>query len=140
MSKPILISACLAGIYCRYDGETKADPAIVELVKQGLAIPFCPEAHGGLPTPRLPCEIRDGRVVNIEGGDQTEQFVRGAQEGLRLAKLVGATKAILKSNSPSCGKGFVYDGTFTSTRVKGNGLFAELLMQNGIDVRSDDEF
>lgn len=140
MSKTILISACLAGIYCRYNGETNADPAILELVRQGLAIPFCPEAHGGLPTPRPPCEIKDGRVINTEGVDQTAEFVRGAEEGLRLAKLVGATKAILKSNSPSCGKGFIYDGTFTSTRVEGNGLFAELLMKNGIDVRSDDEF
>lgn len=136
---PILVSACLAGIFCRYNGETVPFEPVVEMVRQGRAIPFCPEAYGGLPTPRPPCEIVDGRVINKEGVDQTDEFVRGAEEGLRLAQLAGCKKAILKAYSPSCGLGTIYDGTFSSTRIPGNGVFAELLQQNGITVLSEED-
>jgi len=136
---PIIVSACLAGIYCRYNGDVQPDEAVVDLVRQGTAIPFCPEAYGGLPTPRPPCEIQNGRVINSEGEDQTEQFQRGAEEGLRLAQLVGATEAILKANSPSCGSGEIYDGTFSSTRIPGDGFFAAILKQNGITIRSEQD-
>ncbi len=140
MSKsPIIVSACLAGIFCRYNGDVQPFEPVVELVRKGRAIPFCPETHGGLPTPRPPCEIVDGRVVNSEGVDQTEQFRRGAEEGLRLAQLVGASEAILKANSPSCGNGEIYDGTFSSTRIPGDGFFAALLKEHGIAVRTEQE-
>lgn len=138
MPKPIIVSACLAGIFCRYNGETIPFEPVVELVRQGRAIPFCPEAHGGLPTPRPPCEIINGRVINKEGADQTDEFLRGAEEGLRLARLVGAEEAILKAGSPSCGSGTIYDGTFSGVRVPGNGVFADLLLKHGITVRTEE--
>jgi len=136
---PIIVSACLAGIYCRYNGEIQPVEPVVDLVRQGLAIPFCPEAHGGLPTPRPPCEIINGRVINTKGVDQTEEFQRGAEEGLRLAKLIGCQEAILKANSPTCGSGEIYDGTFSGTRIPGDGFFAAILKKNGITVRTENE-
>lgn len=136
---PILISACLAGIYCRYNGETIPNESVLDLVREGIAIPFCPEAYGGLPTPRPPCEIKGNRIVNVEGVDQTEEFMRGAEEGLRLAKLSGCKEAILKAGSPSCGYGSIYDGTFTGTRIPGNGVFADILAKHGIAVRTDED-
>lgn len=139
MHKPIIVSACLAGIYCRYNGETKSHPAIVKLIKEGRGIPFCPEAHGGLPTPRQACEIRGDRIVDRDGVDRTAEFRRGAEEGLRLATMAGCEAAILKGGSPSCGKGTVYDGTFTSTRIPGNGVFAQLLMDNNIAVTTEED-
>ncbi len=136
---PIIVSACLAGVSCRYNGETQPFEAVVELVRQGKAIPFCPEVHGGLPTPRAPCEIARGRAIDSHGNDRTEQFLRGAEEGMRLARLVGCREAILKARSPSCGSGEIYDGTFTSTLISGDGYFAALLKKNGIDVQTEQE-
>jgi len=136
---PMIVSACLAGIHCRYNGDTEPFEGVVDLVRKGSAIPFCPEAYGGLATPRPPCEIREGRVVNKEGEDQTEQFHRGAEEGMRLAQLTGCTEAILKSRSPSCGCGEIYDGTFSSTVIPGNGVFADLLLKGGITVRTEED-
>lgn len=135
---PIIVSACLAGMFCRYNGEVQPFEPVVELLRQGRAIPFCPEAFGGLPTPRQPCEIQNGRVLDPDDNDVTEEFERGAEEGLRLAKLTGCTEAILKANSPSCGCGIIYDGTFTGTKIPGNGVFAGLLLQHGIRVRSEE--
>lgn len=132
----IVVSGCLAGIRCKYNGTESTDKAVLELVKQGKAIPVCPEQLGGLPTPRPCCELLDGKVVTTLGADVTVQFLKGAEEGLRLAKLVGATKAILKSRSPSCGCGKIYDGTFSGKLIPGDGLFAEMLKNNGIDVES----
>ncbi len=137
---PIIVSACLAGVFCRYNGEVVPFEPVVDLVRKGEAIPFCPEAYGGLPTPRPPCEIKDGRVINKDGVDQTEEFIRGAEEGLRLVQLTGGTEVILKAYSPSCGCGTIYDGTFSSTRVSGNGFFADLLLKHGITVRSEEDF
>lgn len=137
---PIIVSACLAGIYCRYNGEVEEFAPVVDLVRQGRAIPFCPEAFGGLPTPRRPCEILDGRVIDPDGADRTAEFNRGAEEGLRLARLAGCREAILKARSPSCGSGVIYDGTFTSTRIKGDGCFAALLKANGVIVRTEEEY
>jgi len=139
MKKPVLVSACLAGIYCSYNGSYNTTESVVEMVRRGEAIPFCPEVHGGLPTPRPPCEkTADGRVVDTTGADLTAQFLRGAEEGLKLARLVGCEEAILKARSPSCGLGVIYDGTFTSTRIAGNGVFADLLQKNGIRVRTEE--
>ncbi|WFS62850.1 DUF523 domain-containing protein [Pseudodesulfovibrio thermohalotolerans] len=136
---PIIVSACLAGIYCRYNGEAQPFEPVVNLIRRGRAIPFCPEAFGGLPTPRRACEILGDRVVDADGVDRTAEFRRGAEEGLRLARLAGCREAILKARSPSCGSGEVYDGTFSSTRVPGDGVFARLLKENGIAVRTEED-
>ena len=136
----IIVSACLAGYRCRYDGEIKPDQKIVSLVKSGQAVPVCPEMAGGLPCPRIPSErTADGeRVLAKDGKDVTDAFLLGAEEALRIARLYGCTHAILKAKSPSCGCGEIYDGTFSGTLRKGNGVTAELLMQNGITVEGKD--
>lgn len=136
----IIVSACLAGYRCRYDGKICPDEAIVDLVGRGEAIPVCPEMMGGLPCPRIPSErTADGtRVVTREGGDVTDAFVLGAEETLRLARLYGCEKAILKARSPSCGCGQVYDGTFSGTLIAGDGVTAQLLRENGVAVEVKD--
>ena len=132
----ILISACLLGAPCRYDGTGKLEPALERLRAQGhTLVPVCPEVLGGLPTPRPPAERQpDGRVVTREGGDVTAQYCRGAEEALRLADLLGCEAALLKERSPSCGSGTVYDGTFTGTLTAGDGVTAALLRAHGIPV------
>lgn len=142
----VLVSACLAGVRCRYDGGACPDPAVVDLVRRGRALPVCPEQLGGLPTPRRPAEIRGGagadvlegraRVVTASGADVTDAFLRGAEETLRLARLSGAEGAILKARSPSCGVGAVYDGSFTGRLRPGDGVAAALLRRAGITLRS----
>jgi uncharacterized protein YbbK (DUF523 family) len=135
----LIVSACLAGVHCRYDGGTKPDERVMRLVAQGKAVPVCPEQLGGLPTPRLPAEQVGERVVNRQGVDVTAQFRRGAEEALQIARLAGVSEAILKARSPSCGSGSVYDGTFSNRLVEGDGVFARLCKENGITVRSEDE-
>ncbi len=135
----IIVSACLAGLRCRYDGASKPCAAVMRLVAEGKAIPVCPEQLGGLPTPRVPAEMRGGKVINREGVDVSAQFSRGAEEALKLAKLAGATTAILKARSPSCGSGEIYDGTFTGTLLSGDGVFAALCKANGIEIKTEDE-
>ena len=132
----IIVSACLAGYRCRYDGKIVPDAEIVALVKAGKAIPVCPEMMGGLPCPRIPSErtADDSRVITKEGGDVTEAFRTGAEETLRMARLYGCTQAILKAKSPSCGVGQIYDGTFSGTLRTGFGVTAQLLRENGIAV------
>lgn len=134
----ILVSACLAGIPCRYDGKTKSDDEICALVRAGLALPVCPEVLGGLPTPRLPAErTPDGaRVMRSDGADVTDAFLRGADETLSLCRQYGVTHALLKSRSPSCGTGCIYDGTFSGKFRPGSGLTAELLESHGIHVEA----
>ncbi len=132
----IIVSACLAGVKCRYDGQGVENERVVELVRSGEALPVCPEQLGGLPTPRPCCEIRDGGVFSVHGVDVTGNFLRGAQEALRIAELCKAEKAILKSFSPSCGCGEIYDGSFSGKRVEGDGLFAIMLKEKGIRVES----
>ena len=130
----MIVSACLAGFPCRYDGKARPCEQVVELVRAGKAIPVCPEQLGGLPTPRTSCEIRDGRVVDAEGYDRTEAFRRGARAVLEIAQTYGATEALLQSRSPSCGSGRIYDGSFTKTLTAGDGVTARLLKENGIQV------
>ena len=130
----MIVSACLAGFPCRYDGKAKPCAEAVELVRAGKAIPVCPEQLGGLPTPRPPCEIRSGRVIDTSGADRTESFHRGAQAVLTLAQTYGATQALLQNRSPSCGTGRIYDGTFSKTLTAGDGITARLLKENGIQV------
>ena len=135
----IIVSGCLAGINCRYDGGTKPCEAVQRLVAEGKAIPLCPEQLGGLSTPRLPAELRGSRVVRKDGGDVTEEFPRGAEEALKLAKLVGGTTAILKASSPACGAGKIYDGSFSGALGEGDGVCAALCKQNGIGVKTEEE-
>jgi uncharacterized protein YbbK (DUF523 family) len=135
----IIVSACLAGLNCRYDGVAKPCEAVMRLVAEGKAIPVCPEQLGGLNTPRLPAEIRGGRVIRKDGADVTEEFQRGAQEALKLAQLAGAKSAILKARSPSCGCGEIYDGSFSGKVVPGDGVFAELCRLNGMDVKTEED-
>jgi uncharacterized protein YbbK (DUF523 family) len=135
----IIVSACLADVRCRYDGAGKPCQEVIRLVAEGKAIPACPEQLGGLPTPRAPAEISGGKVIRKDGVDVSDEFNRGAQEALKLAKLVGANTAILKARSPSCGSGQIYDGSFTGTLITGNGVFAELCRNNGIGVKTEEE-
>ena len=136
-----LVSACLAGVPCRMDGQSKPVPAIRSLVERGEAVPVCPEVLGGLPTPRAPSERQpDGRVVNCEGRDVTAEFRLGAERALALCLERGCSCAVLKARSPSCGKGEIYDGSFTKTRVPGNGVCAELLLAQGIPVLTEEEY
>ena len=136
----ILVSACLLGCACRYDGQSKPHPLAQELAKRGLAVPVCPEQLGGLPTPRNPSERRGERVVMNDGRDVTAEYRRGAEEALRLAELFGCGTAILKEKSPSCGSGQIYDGTFTGVRVPGEGVFARLAREAGLRVESEETF
>lgn len=135
----IIVSACLAGLNCRYDGAAKLCEKVMALVAEGRAVPVCPEQLGGLPTPRLPAERVGKQVVRSDGVDVTAGFIRGAEEALNLAKLIGARMAILKAKSPSCGSGHIYDGSFTKTLVPGDGVFAALCRQNGIKVKTEEE-
>ena len=130
----ILISACLLGCACRYDGKSKPHPLAQELARRGLVIPVCPEQLGGLPTPRAPSEQQNDRVVSADGTDVTTQYRRGAEAALRLCRLTGCEAAILKERSPSCGCGEIYDGSFSGTLTVGDGVTAELLRKNGVPV------
>ena len=140
----ILVSACLIGLNCKYNGKNNFNEKIFNLVKTGKAIPICPETLGGLTTPRKPSEIKyiDGerRVINIDGVDVTEEYERGANEVLELAKRLNVTKVILKDKSPACGKGKIYDGTFNGNLVEGNGILTDLLIKNNIEVISLEEY
>lgn len=135
-----IVSACLAGIRCAYDGKHRKNKEILELVKKGEAIPVCPEQLGGLPTPRIPSERKGQLVVNRNGKDVTCYFERGAEEALKIAKIVKCDCAILKSRSPSCGIGKIYDGNFSNTLITGNGVFADLLIEEDIEVISGEKF
>ncbi len=132
--EPLLISACLLGTACRYDGQSKTYPALSGLQERYHLIPVCPEQLGGLPTPRPPAERQGDRVVTEHGTDVTAQYDRGAEEALKLAKTFGCRKALLKQRSPSCGKGQIYDGSFSRKLTEGKGKTAELLEKHGILV------
>ena len=137
--KPILVSACLLGCACRYDGASKPHPAILRLARERAVIPVCPEQLGGLPTPRPPAERQGEQVVTEQGTDVTVQYQKGAEEALRLARLFGCETAVLKERSPSCGSGAVYDGTFSGVLTTGDGVTAELLTANGIPVYGESQ-
>lgn len=137
----VLVSMCLLGVNCRYNGVPKADDAVRALFKREdiTLIPVCPEQLGGLPTPRTPSERCGNRVLSKEGEDRTAAFYRGAEETLRIAKLYGCEAALLKERSPSCGHKEVYDGSFSGTLVSGEGVTAELLRKNGVKVFGESE-
>lgn len=134
IKEKILVSACLLGLNCRYDGKNNYSNEIDEFLKDYDVIPICPEIMGGLPTPRSASEKRDNKVINKEGIDVTEQYKKGANECLFLAKKYNVKKALLKLRSPSCGYGQIYDGSFNHTLIDGNGITAELLKHNGIEI------
>ena len=139
-----LVSACLAGSPCRYDGRAYTCEPVAELVAQGRAVPVCPEQLGGLTTPRISCEITDQpgeiKILNKEGADCTEEFLLGAERTLAIAKALGIKKAVMKSKSPSCGCSEIYDGTFSGRLIPGNGIATGLLRDNGIEVVTEKDF
>ncbi|WP_303727219.1 DUF523 domain-containing protein [Denitrobacterium detoxificans] len=137
---PILVSACLMGEPCRYDGKDYPCPAAQNLADTRTLIPICPEVMAGLPTPRTCAELQpDGRVIDADGVDRTAAFEAGAHEAVRIAREHDCKQAILKSKSPSCGKGLVYDGTFSGTLVPGMGKTAQALIDAGIEVLSEND-
>ncbi|WP_051259211.1 DUF523 domain-containing protein [Schaalia suimastitidis] len=143
-AQPILVSACLAGIACRYDGAAKRDGHIVALVEAGLAIPVCAEILGGLATPRPPAEISGGdghdvlagraHVITASGEDVSEAFVEGASRVVDLARERGVTVAVLQPKSPSCGVGQIYDGSHERRLREGDGVLVAALKQVGVEV------
>ena len=133
----ILVSACLLGINCKYDGTNNKNDKVLEYLKDKEVIPICPEIMGGLPTPRTPSEILKDKVISKDNNDVTNNFYKGAEEVLYLAKLLNVKKALLKAKSPSCGVGEIYDGTFTHTKIKGDGITTRLLKENNIEVLTE---
>lgn len=135
----ILISACLAGVECRYNGKAFPVDSVIELFRAGKALPVCPELLAGFSSPREPGEIRNGRVINADGSDQTDRYEEGAWKALDIALAAGCRKAILKAKSPTCGCGKIYDGTFSHTIIDGDGVFAALLKRHNIDVITEED-
>ena len=135
----IIISACLCGVDCKYSGGNNLNKKCLEIFKKGEAILVCPEQLGGLETPRNPAEIIGDKVITKDGQDVTKEFLKGAEETLKIAKMANAKMAILKEGSPSCGCNYIYDGNFNGTKIKGRGKTASLLDENGIKVISDCE-
>lgn len=146
----IIVSACLTGVQCKYNGGANPQPEIERFLQDKQWIPVCPEQLGGLTTPRQPSEIQGGngdtvlagqaRVFSKEGDDVTDAFIKGAKETLRIAQTVGATEAILKEGSPSCGSCRIYNGRFEGKCMEGMGVTAALLQRHGIAVRSEEDF
>jgi uncharacterized protein YbbK (DUF523 family) len=146
---PVLVSACLAGRACRYDGSSTDADAVGRLVSEGRAVLVCPEVDGGLPTPRPPAEIVGGdgsdvlagraKVITVDGRDVTEAYVAGARRALDAARTAGARTAIMKARSPSCGRGAIYDGSFSGTLDAGDGVTAALLEAEGIRVVTEED-
>ena len=135
----ILVSGCLAGLNCKYNGGNNENAFVRELVDSGKAIMVCPEVYGGLETPRDPSEILGDRVVSSKGKDVTKEFALGAKRAYNEARLMGVDLAILKAKSPSCSKGKIYDGSFSGKLIDGNGIFAEMLLKDGIKVFTEKE-
>ena len=132
---PILVSACLLGINCQYNGESDFTRELLEFLKdKGEFIAVCPEVLGGLPIPREGAEIVGKKVKTAGGKDMTKQFLKGAERVLKIAKENNVKLAILKAKSPSCGAGWIYDGTFSRNLIKGDGVTATLLKKNKIKV------
>ena len=135
----ILVSACLLGICCRYDGASKPCADVIKLREKFLLIPTCPEVDGGLPTPRIPSERVGDKVLMRDGKDVTHNYVSGAEMALELAERFSCVAAVLKARSPSCGSNLIYDGSFSGNLIAGDGVAAELLKKKGIDVYTEEE-
>ena len=135
----ILISACLVGDKVNYKGQGNYHPDVEMLKEKYELVLFCPECEGGLPTPRLPNEIRESQVIRSDGKNVTRAFEVGAKKALAICKYLGITKAVLKENSPSCGTHMVHDGYFQGRKIPGMGVTAKLLKENGVEVFSEEE-
>lgn len=135
----IAASRCLIGENCTYAGKNNLCKEIKELYHQGLVLPLCPEVLGGLPIPRTPCEISGEKVIDQKGIDRTSEYTTGAKIALEKCLEKNIKIAVLKARSPSCGKDFIYDGTFSHQLVEGNGIFAQMLKEHGIQVYSENE-
>lgn len=140
MRPKLIISACLCGVPCRYDGKARTVPELAALYERGEALAVCPELDGGLPAPRPPCELVNRRPLTRDGTDCTGAFLAGAERALGLAREHGITLAVLKEKSPSCGGSFIYDGTFSGRLVPGRGLAAELLARHGLTLANEENF
>lgn len=127
----MLVSACLVGVLCRFDGRSSLDERVVRLARQYRLVPVCPEQLGGLPTPREPVELQHGRAISADGQDMTDMFRRGVEQVMRIALVTGARGALLQPRSPSCGVRQVYDGTFSGRLIPGRGMLAAALDQAG---------
>lgn len=139
--KKLLVSSCLLGKPVRYDGQSQnlLHPGLESLKQQGRIVSFCPEVAGGLPTPRAPAEISQGRVLTQDAHDVTAEFKAGAQQAFRVCKEQGIRFALLKESSPSCGRNYIYDGSHTGQKIRGMGLTAKLLSDNNIQVFSEQQ-
>ena len=135
----IIVSQCLLGDNCKYNGGNNYSQKVVEYLKNKAYIALCPEQLGGLETPRIPCERCGKRIINKVGEDKTREFMNGAKQCLKMIEDKDIECAILQPRSPSCGKGKIYDGTFTGTLTAGNGVFAQMLLERGIVVKHEDE-
>lgn len=139
MKEKILVSACLLGVDCKYSGGNNYNEKVLEYIKDKEVIPVCPEILGGLSTPRPPSERIGSKVMNNHNIDVTNEYTKGAEQALLLAKLFNVKKALLKAKSPSCGKGKIYDGTFSGVLIDGNGVTTDLLESNGIIVITEQD-
>ena len=129
-----VVSACLAGCKCRYDGKDNLCPKVKQLVEEGRAVTVCPEVMGGMTTPRIPSERKDGKIINSIGEDNTSYFTKGVEKSIEIVKEHNIKKAILKAKSPSCGNKYIYDGTFSKTLIEGKGFLAEKLSEIGVEI------
>ena len=139
MKKNILVSACLLGTACRYDGKSKPCERVIALSNTYNLIPICPEVMGGLPTPRVPSEICGDRVMMKDGRNVTENYNRGAKQALEIARENACMVAILKEKSPSCGSGLIHNGLFDGGLVTGDGITTRLFKKEGIRVLGESE-
>lgn len=145
----LVVSACLVGVNCKYDGDNNDNKKVKEFLKDKNYIIICPEQLGGLTTPRKPSEIskvdgkdvlhKNGKVISCENVDVTENFLKGAKESLKIAKMFNCDKALLKEGSPSCGCNLIYDGTFNGKKIPGKGVTTALFIENNIEVLSEKE-
>lgn len=138
MKEKVLVSACLLGVNCKYDGQNNENNKVLKYLQDKEIIPICPEIMGGLSTPRNPSERVENKVLTNKGADVTKNFLKGAEETLKLAKKLNVHKAILKARSPSCGYQKIYNGTFKHQIIEGNGVTAELLKNNGFEILTEE--
>ena len=134
------ISKCLCGVNCKYNGLNNLDNKIKELEENNEVILICPEVFGGLPVPRIPFEIKSGRAINKEGVDVTDKVLKGCEIAFKMIKENNIDLVILKESSPTCGVNYIYDGTFTHTKIKGSGFLTKMLKEANIKVISNEEF
>ena len=135
----IIVSGCLLGCDCRYKGDNCKNEELLALAGKHTLIPVCPEQLGGLSTPRDPSEIVGDKVISNRGKDVTYEYTKGAEIALYVAKINNADAVLFKANSPSCGKGIIYDGTFTGNKIAGNGIAAQMFLNAGYNVFTENE-